>query len=78
VIFGLEQGAVSVVPPMLGLGESELTVDLAQFGSGDDDSTWSRTTAGLLDKYGPFRLAYAETLVRIADWRASGHRELPG
>jgi hypothetical protein len=77
-IFGLGQGAVTVVPPMLGLGQSELTVDLTQFGSGGDDSAWHQTAAGLLDKYGPFRLAYLETVVRIADWRASGHRELPG
>jgi CRISPR-associated endonuclease/helicase Cas3 len=78
VIFGLEQGAVSVVPPLLGQDESELTVDLTQFGSGGDDSAWHQMVTGLLDKYGPFRLAYLETLVRIADWRASGHRELPG
>ena len=32
---------------------------------------------GLLDRYGPFVLAYLEALVRISDWRASGGRELP-
>ena len=32
---------------------------------------------GLLDRYGPFTLAYLEALVRISDWRASGGRELP-
>ena len=32
---------------------------------------------GLLDRYGPFVLAYLESLVRISDWRASGGRELP-
>ncbi len=32
---------------------------------------------GLLDHYGPFVLAYLESLVRISDWRASGGRELP-
>ncbi|MCW2931751.1 MAG: CRISPR-associated endonuclease/helicase Cas3 [Actinomycetia bacterium] len=78
VMFGLEQGTVSVMPPLLGQDESELTVDLTQFGSGGDDSAWHQTAAGLLDRYGPFRLAYLETVVRIADWRASGHRELPG
>jgi hypothetical protein len=78
VIFGLEQGAVCMVPPMLGQPAATLTVDLAQFGSGDDDSAWYQTTARLLERYGPFVLAYLETVVRIADWRASGHRELPG
>ena len=77
VVFGLEQGAVSPVPPMLGQPASTLTVDLAQFGSGDDDSAWHQATAELLERYGPFVLAYLETTVRIADWRASGHRQLP-
>ncbi len=77
VIFGLEQGAISAVPPMLGLAESALTVDLGMFGDGSDDSDWHQTTAALLERYGPFVLAYLETLVRIADWRASGHRDLP-
>jgi hypothetical protein len=27
--------------------------------------------------YGPFVLAYLETPVGVADWRASGGRELP-
>jgi hypothetical protein len=31
----------------------------------------------LLERYGPFVLACLETVVRIADWRASGGRELP-
>jgi CRISPR-associated endonuclease/helicase Cas3 len=76
VILGLEQGAVSDVPPMLGQPATTLTVDLAQFGD-EDGSAWSQTVARLLEKYGPFRLAYLETLVRMADWRASGGRELP-
>jgi CRISPR-associated endonuclease/helicase Cas3 len=32
---------------------------------------WSGAAAGLLEELGPFRLAYLEALVRIADWRAS-------
>jgi CRISPR-associated endonuclease/helicase Cas3 len=81
MIFGLEQGTVSVVPPMLGLGESRLTVDLGLFGDGSDGSDasdWHQTAARLLARYGPFVLAYLETVVRIADWRAGGHRDLPG
>jgi hypothetical protein len=31
----------------------------------------------LRDSYGPFILAYLETVVRIADWRASGGKDLP-
>jgi CRISPR-associated endonuclease Cas3-HD len=78
VIAGLEHGAISAVPPVLGQPAFTLTVDLDQFGdAGDRDSLWSRTVSGLLGKYGPFRLAYLETLVRMADWRASAGLELP-
>ena len=78
VIFGLEHGATSDIPPMLGLAASTLTVDLDQFGAGDARSSWYHAVGGLLERYGPFRLAYLETIVRIADWRASGGREKAG
>lgn len=51
-------------------------VDLSPF-RGDGDS-WSKAAMELLEQFGPFRLAYAETLVRMADWRASGHLDVPG
>jgi CRISPR-associated endonuclease/helicase Cas3 len=70
-ILGLAQGATSDIPPLLGQQATTLTVDLGQFRS------WTGTVAGLLDRYGPFTLAYLETVVRVADWRASGGRELP-
>jgi CRISPR-associated endonuclease/helicase Cas3 len=75
-ILGLEQGAQSQIPSILGQSATTLTVDLDQFQLGGDRS-WTRTVLGLRDKYGPFVLAYLETLVRVADWRASGGRELP-
>ena len=87
VLHGLVQGRVSEVPAILGCAACSLTEDLAQFSGssgssgfpgGVGGSLWSRTVAGLLGRYGPFRLAYLETVVRIADWRASGGRELPG
>jgi CRISPR-associated endonuclease/helicase Cas3 len=75
-ILGLEQGAESPVPAILGQPPAVLTVDLEQFQLGGDRS-WTRTVLGLRDKYGPFTLAYLETLVRVADWRASGGKDLP-
>jgi CRISPR-associated endonuclease/helicase Cas3 len=75
--LGLEHGAATPVPPMLGQAPSQLTVDLGQFEPGGERS-WTRTVLELRDRYGPFTLAYLETLVRIADWRASGGVELPG
>jgi CRISPR-associated endonuclease/helicase Cas3 len=90
-ILGLAQGATSDIPPLLGQPAATLTVDLGQFGQDDfrqdevhqedvrqdDRRSWTATVAGLLDRYGPFTLAYLETVVRVADWRASGGRELP-
>jgi CRISPR-associated endonuclease/helicase Cas3 len=35
------------------------------------EPSWVARSLDLLEDYGPFRLAYLETLVRIADWRAS-------
>jgi CRISPR-associated endonuclease/helicase Cas3 len=75
-ILGLEQGAESQIPSVLGEPPATLTVDLDQFHFGGDRS-WTRTVLGLRDKYGPFVLAYLETLVRVADWRASGGKDLP-
>ena len=75
-ILGLEHGATTDVPAMLGQPAATLTIDLAQFNFGGDRS-WTRTVLELRDKYGPFVLAYLETLVRVADWRASGGKDLP-
>jgi len=33
--------------------------------------SWTERTRDLLTRFGPFRLAWMETLLRIADWRAS-------
>jgi CRISPR-associated endonuclease/helicase Cas3 len=76
-ILGLEHGASSDIPAMLGQPATTLTVDLDQFELGGDRS-WTRTVLALRDRYGPFVLAYLETLVRIADWRASAGSDLPG
>ncbi|HJK93225.1 MAG TPA: CRISPR-associated helicase Cas3' [Polyangiaceae bacterium LLY-WYZ-15_(1-7)] len=48
-----------------------MPLDLAQLGRGPSGPSWSERALRLLDALGPFRLAYLETLVRVADWRAS-------
>lgn len=60
------------VPPLApGLGGAKsVSVDLADFALGGD-SSWTRSALALLHEHGPFRLAYLETLVRVADWRSS-------
>jgi CRISPR-associated endonuclease/helicase Cas3 len=74
-LLGLQDGAVTDIPPLLGQPATQLTVDLGQFQPGGDHS-WTRTALVLRDQYGPFVLAYLETIVRIADWRASAGLEL--
>jgi CRISPR-associated endonuclease/helicase Cas3 len=75
-VLGLEHGTTTHVPAMLGQPATTLTVDLSQF-EPDGEHSWTSTALRLRDKYGPFVLAYLETLVRVADWRASGGKDLP-
>jgi CRISPR-associated endonuclease/helicase Cas3 len=38
--------------------------------------SWTARSVKLLERYGPFRLAYLETLIRLADWQASAKAEV--
>lgn len=38
--------------------------------------SWRERMQSLLERLGPFRLAYLETLLRVADWRASHEEQL--
>jgi len=65
------------IPPVdLGNGyaTSMVKVDLSLMELGNDKNgkpSWLARVLRLRDEYGPFRLAYLETLVRLADWRGS-------
>ena len=71
--------------PIVQLGETTVAsfpLDLRNFAVGTDDdsgigSVWDDRVIGLIDDpmLGPFRLAYLELLVRLADWRASAKRQ---
>ena len=54
-----------------------LRLDLMSLGDGPDGPSWVARAQRLLREHGPFRLSWLETLVRIADWRAS-RKELEG
>ncbi|MCZ7430050.1 CRISPR-associated helicase Cas3' [Micromonospora sp. WMMA1949] len=73
-LLGLRDGEVVAIPPLAGQPAPELTVELDQFSLGGQKS-WSRNALALRDRLGPFVLAYLETVVRIADWRASALRD---
>jgi len=51
--------------------ETTLQLALMELGEGEQGPSWTTRTLKLLAEHGPFRLAWLETLVRLADWRAS-------
>lgn len=55
----------------LSIPDTALALDVMEIGGGATGRSWATRTLGLLERYGPFRLAFLEALVRIADWRAS-------
>ena len=63
--------------PELRCGEevsTRVTLDLNLMDMGENEHgrpSWSARMQALLAEYGPFRLAYLEALIRMADWRAS-------
>ena len=58
--------------------EVALKLALMELGEGEQGRSWTARTLALLDKHGPFRLAWLETLVRLADWRASATEQESG
>ena len=64
--------------PPVDLGDGErwegggLTLSVMELGWDEvTRESWTERTRDLLARFGPFRLAWMETLVRVADWRAS-------
>lgn len=55
--------------------ETILKLVLMEIGRGEQGPSWTERSLKLLDEHGPFRLAWLETLVRIADWRASAEEQ---
>ena len=55
--------------------ETELKLSLMEIGEGEQGRSWTARTLSLLEEFGPFRLAWLETLVRLADWRASAKEQ---
>ena len=60
------------------LPQTMLRLDIMELGDGAMGPSWSTRTRRLLMQYGPFRLAWMEAMVRIADWRASSKYDKEG
>ncbi|MBD2536195.1 CRISPR-associated helicase Cas3' [Nostoc flagelliforme FACHB-838] len=48
-----------------------LSLACMEMGEREHGESWTSQAINLLDEYGPFKLAFLETIIRIADWRAS-------
>ena len=70
---GLWQGDKLPAVPLGELTTPEISLDLSfmQMGEGPHGPSWLARTVSLRDRFGPFRLAFLETLLRAADARAS-------
>jgi len=53
------------------LPRTALRLSVMELGWGEQGPSWTERTQRMLGQRGPFCLAWLETLVRIADWRAS-------
>ena len=49
----------------------QVDASMSRIGSGQHDKSWPAVALGQLERWGPFRLAYLEALMRAADARAS-------
>lgn len=63
-----------------GITSRSVVLDLAimELGDGPSGRSWLARTTALLEAHGPFRLAFWESLVRIADWRGTARRRSAG
>lgn len=55
--------------------ETRLRLDLMRLGQSEQGASWTARVQQLLHQHGPFQLAWLETLVRIADWRATAEEQ---
>jgi CRISPR-associated endonuclease/helicase Cas3 len=61
-----------------GITSRDVVLDLAlmELGDGPSGRSWLARMMALLEAHGPFRLAFWESLVRVADWRGTARRRI--
>jgi len=57
------------LPPVPGITEKEVRLDLSPMVLGE--GSWLERSLALLDKYGPYRLSFLESMLRASDWYVS-------
>ena len=68
---GLEIGAMRVSLACMELGGTLKVQMMDGVVELKADRSWTDRSVELLEKYGPFKLAFLEALIRVADWEAS-------
>lgn len=67
----VHEPAALAEPDKRAIPETTLSLQIMELGLSAAGPSWTERTHGLLDEWGPFRLAWLEALLRIADWRGS-------
>lgn len=70
---GVHQGDALPEATLGGVHMPDVTIalDVMSLGDGECGPSWSARSQALLEEHGPFKLAWLEMLLRVADWRAS-------
>lgn len=66
---GIHEG--DSLPPVDGMPGVTLSLACIELGFSEQGASWADRMSALLEHWGPFRLAFWEALLRLADWRAS-------
>jgi CRISPR-associated endonuclease/helicase Cas3 len=79
-VLGVERADVAgpvSLPDGHEVPELILDRDVIELGAGGTGGSWTARACQLRDRLGPFRLAFLEAVVRVADWRASARYDDP-